>query len=171
MNMKPTTKPTKLEQTWLHEALIITPMRAQSQAEAITQLGGRLQDGGFVKDTWVQAALEREQIFATGLPTPEFGVAIPHADVDHVLRQALAIGVLKQPVMFGEMGSPDRLVPVRIVCALATARSELMVSLLQQLVGLFQNPDLLRQIVAAQSPAEIVEIFEQQIRFSKETSS
>jgi len=140
--------------------MVIVPMQAKSAADAIIQLGSRLQAGGFVKDSWIQAALERERTFATGLPTPEIGVAIPHADVEHVLQQAVAVGVLEAPVEFGEMGNPDGTVPVRIVCALAVAHSKLLVTLLQQLVEMFQSPGVLSQIAEAKSPAQIVGIFD-----------
>ncbi len=159
---------TDTRQRWVREELVIVPMQAESAAGAIAQLGARLQAGGSVKDSWTQATIEREKTFATGLPTPEIGVAIPHADVEHVLQQAIAVGVLEKPVEFGEMGSPDSTVPVRIVCALAVARSELLVTLLQRLVEMFQSPGVLGQITEAQSPAEIVEIFDHHIQVEQE---
>jgi len=157
-------KQAEARQPWVLEDLVIAPMQAESSADAIAQLGTRLQAGGFVKDSWVQATLEREKTFATGLPTPEVGVAIPHADVEHVLQQAISVGVLEKPVEFGEMGNPDSTVPVHIVCALAVARSELLVTLLQRLVEMFQSPGVLSQIAEARSPAEIVEIFDHHVQ-------
>jgi PTS system galactitol-specific IIA component len=155
---------TEAGQPWVREELVIVPMQAVNSTDAIAQLGTRLQAGGFVKDSWIEATLEREKTFATGLPTPEIGVAIPHADVEHVVQQAIAVGVLREPVTFGEMGSPDSTVPVQIVCALAVAQSELLVTLLQQLVAMFQSHGVLKQIAEARSPAEIVEIFDQNIQ-------
>jgi PTS system galactitol-specific IIA component len=159
---------TEARQPWVREDLVIAPMQAERAEDAITQLGTRLRAGGFVKDSWTQATIEREKTFSTGLPTAEIGVAIPHADVEHVLRQAIAVGVLAEPLAFGEMGSPDSTVPVRIVCALAVARSELLVTLLRQLVEMFQSPLVLRQIATATSPAEIVEIFDRHIQIEQE---
>lgn len=158
----------KVKQAWVREDLVIVPMQAESATDAITQMGARLQAGGFVKDSWTQAAIEREKTFATGLPTPEIGVAIPHTDVEHVLQQAIAVGVLEKPVEFGEMGNPDSTVPVRIVCALAMARSDLVAKLLQRLVEMFQSPEILKQIVEAQSPANIVQIFDHNIQIEQE---
>lgn len=157
-------KQSEAKQLWVQEGLVIVPMQAESAGDAITQLGTRLQAGGFVKDSWIPATIEREKTFATGLPTPEVGVAIPHADVEHVQKQAIAVGVLNRPVEFGEMGNPDSTVSVRIVCALAVAQSELLVTLLQRLVEMFQSPGVLSQIAEARSPAEIVEIFDYHIQ-------
>ena len=151
-------------QPWVREDLVVVPMQAHSATDAITQLGTRLQAGGFVREFWIPAALEREKTFATGLPTAGVGVAIPHADVEHVRQQAIAVGVLEEPVPFGEMGNPDSTVSVRIVCALAVAQSELLVTLLQRLVDMFQSPGVLGQIAEACSPAEVVAIFDQHIQ-------
>jgi PTS system galactitol-specific IIA component len=166
--MEVTQRQTETRRSWVPDDLVIVPMQAESAAGAIVQLGARLQAGGFVKDSWIQATLDRERTFATGLPTPEIGVAIPHADAEHVLQQAIAVGVLKKPVEFGEMGNPESAVPVHVVCALAVARSELLVTLLQRLVEMFQSPGVLKQIAEAQSTAEIVEIFDQHIELKQE---
>lgn len=149
----------KASDTWIREDLVLLPMRAETARDAIVQLGERLKAAGSVKESWTQAALKREETFATGLPTPEIGVAIPHTDAEHVLERAIAVGVLPEPVDFGEMGTPENAVPVQIVCALAVAKSEHLVTLLQRLVELFQTPGLLRQIVEADSSAEVVGIF------------
>ena len=162
--MEATRKQAEAGKPWVRDDLVIVPMQSESAADAIIQLGARLQAGGFVKDSWIQATIEREKTFATGLPTPEVGVAIPHADVEHVLQQAIAVGVLEKPVEFGEMGNRDSTVPVRIVCALAVARSELLVMLLQRLVEMFQSPGVLSQIAEARSPAKIVKIFDHHIQ-------
>jgi PTS system galactitol-specific IIA component len=152
---------TGVYEPWVREDLVIALMEAANAADAIAQLGAKLQNAGCVKESWVRAAIDRELVFATGLPTKEIGVAIPHTDVEHVLKQAIAVGVLQEPVKFVEMGNPDATVSVQIVCALAVAQSELMVKLLQQLVEVFQNPEVLRAIAGAGSAARIVEIFNQ----------
>lgn len=151
-------------EAWVSEDLVVLPMRAETARDAILQLGERLKANGSVKESWTEAALEREETFATGLPTPEVGVAIPHTDAEHVLQRAIAVGVLSEPVDFGEMGSPDTTVPVQIVCALAVADSDRLVTVLQQLVKLFQAPGLLRRIVEAESRADVAAIFDHHLR-------
>jgi PTS system galactitol-specific IIA component len=168
--METTREQSKATQRWVREDLVVVPMRVESAADAITRLGTRLQAGGFVRDSWIRAALEREKTFATGLPTAQIGVAIPHADVEHVQEQAIAVGVLEEPVEFGEMGNPDSTVPVRIVCALAVTQSERLVTLLQRLVDMFQSPGVLGQIAEAGDPVEIVEIFDHYIQLEQEAT-
>ncbi len=153
---------------WINEGLIIPHLQARTAAEAITALAELLRDQGYVRDTFPSAVLEREKSFATGLPTPGIQVAIPHADVEHVLRPALAVAVLDEPVEFGEMGNPGATVKVSIVCMLAVAQSEALVSLLKSLVGMFQEPGVLQRIVAAGDAVQIAAIIDEQLPVLKE---
>ncbi len=153
---------------WVTDSLVLFPMRAENDEDAIRQLGELLVKHSVVKESWINAALEREKVFATGLPTPEIGVAIPHADAEYVLKQAIAIGVLDHPVSFGEMGSEGNRVDVQIVCALAVEKSEMLVPLLNKLVEVFQSPGVLSNITNAKSPQEVADLFNLYLNQSKE---
>lgn len=144
---------------WVNEDLIIKSLEASSSEDAIRILGTRLFESGYVRDTYVDAVLEREKVFATGLPTPEIQVAIPHTDIEHVIHPAIAVGVLQDTVEFVEMGNPEGIVNVSIVCMLAVNQSDSLVSLLQNLVGIFQDPVVLHQIVEAGDVSEIDALF------------
>ncbi|MFN2147677.1 MAG: PTS sugar transporter subunit IIA [Anaerolineales bacterium] len=148
---------------WTQPSLIETSLEATDSTQVIEALGTLLFDQGYVRDTFVQAVLDREKVFATGLPTPEIQVAIPHADVEHVLRSAIAIGVLVHPVEFGEMGNPEGTVPVRIVFMLAVKQSDSLVSLLQNLVGIFQNPAILHEILETPEREVIAVLFNEKL--------
>ena len=144
---------------WTHPDLIVPQLKASTSEAAIEELGGLLEQKGYVKDTFINAVKEREKVFSTGLPTPEIQVAIPHSDIEHIIHPAIAIGVAAEPIEFGEMGSPDSTVGARIICMLAVTESETLVSLLQNLVGIFQDPDVLQQIVEAPTATEIAKLF------------
>ena len=145
--------------SWTEADLIQINLQAEDSSAVIQALGNMLHDQGYVHDTFIDAVIEREKTFATGLPTPEIQVAIPHADVEHVKRAAIAVGVLKSPVAFGEMGNPDGKVEVRIVCCLAVKESDSLVLLLQNLVGIFQDTEFLRQLLAQDSVKDVATLF------------
>ena len=63
--------------------------------EAMMKLASLLKNGGFVKESFEKAVLDREKIFPTGLPTKPIGVAIPHTDAEHVNKGAMAVGILR----------------------------------------------------------------------------
>jgi PTS system galactitol-specific IIA component len=144
---------------WTQPSLIKTQLEAVDSSQVITTLGTLLFDQGYVRKTFIQAVLEREKIFATGLPTVDIQVAIPHADVEHVLHSAIAIGVPVQPVLFGEMGNPDGTVQARIVFMLAVKESDSLVSLLQNLVGIFQDSSFLRQMLETEDREAMAALF------------
>ncbi len=155
--------------SWTKESLIIPKLTARTNFEAIEILARLLYERGYVLETFVEAVLERERVFATGLPTPEIQVAIPHADIEHVIHQAIAVGVLDEPVEFREMGNPDRTVNVRIICMLAVKKSETLVSLLQNLMGIFQNAEILHSIIEATDAAQIAAIFNNRLPLNQES--
>ena len=83
---------------------------AQQAFEKIAQWG----DGtGLFKSTWLEAVIKRESEFPTGLPTL-IPVAIPHTDSVHVNADGVGFFKLKNPIEFGEMGSLDEKVQVKM---------------------------------------------------------
>jgi PTS system galactitol-specific IIA component len=156
---------------WVEPGLVIAPLAARDAFDAITQLGARMRAAGCVKDSFVPAVIARERAYATGLPTEGIQVAIPHTDVEHVLRDAIAVGVLAAPVEFGAMGSPGSTVNVQLVCLLAASRAEGVVLLLQKLAEMFQQQAVLRQIVSADNAATVAAIMNAYLQADKQTTS
>ena len=110
---------------------------------------------GYVSEEFAEDVWEREKIFPTGLPTQPFGVAIPHADPDHVKQSAVCLGILNSPVFFNQMGMESSTqLEIRIVFLLAIKEKEKQVVMIQQLVELIQNPDLLEDLLNINNPAE-----------------
>lgn len=127
--------------------LIITHLRAKNYTEAITALAERLFRHGYVTDGFLEAVLKREDSQPTGLPLPDIPVAIPHAEAEYCKAPAIAVGILEQPVRFGEMGGDSgSTLPVQIVFLLALNNPDLQVEWLQRLVLLFQRPGLLQNL-------------------------
>ena len=53
----------------ISESLVCVFDKPVSRDEAVLKLAQLLEAGGYVKDTFGQAVLEREKVFPTGLPT------------------------------------------------------------------------------------------------------
>ncbi len=140
---------------WTTESLIVTNMKAQSSEAAIKELAGILLQQGYVHESFEGAVLAREAVYPTGLPTPDFKVAIPHTDPEHVIRPAMAFGILADPVEFQEMGNPDSTLKIDLICMLAITRADAMVDLLGELIGIFQNSEFMRSICTSSDPEKI----------------
>lgn len=79
-------------------------------------MGNYLYKNNYVKETYINAVIDREKVYPTGLEIPNaINIAIPHADIEHVNKQALLIGILKKPVKFFKMDNPNEQVDVEIV--------------------------------------------------------
>lgn len=108
--------------------------------EALTRLAGAAVAAGHGRPTLVEAVVERERKYPTGLPTP-VPAAIPHTDAVHVLRAGLGVATLVDPVEFGQMGSAGVSLPVRFVVMLFVTEPAAQVEALQQVLGRLRDSD------------------------------
>lgn len=138
------------------ELVLINPTLATSSA-VIEALGSLLIDGGFGKSTLVDAALERERLYPTGLVLDAGGInaAIPHADREHVESPAIAVAILAHPVLFRQMDDPDTELPVRLVFLLALPDAESQLQTLRSLSGTLQDPELISRLVSCTTTEEL----------------
>ncbi|SEO41499.1 PTS system, galactitol-specific IIA component [Amphibacillus marinus] len=129
------------------ESLIFKNLQAQSTEDALKQVATALFQQGLVKESYINAVIEREKQYATGLPTEGIAVAIPHTDCIHVNQKAIAIAVLDKPIEFGIMGELDSTTPVSIIFMLAMDQEHAQLSLLQNLMAIFQDRVFLEFLV------------------------
>lgn len=132
--------------------LVCINLYAENWEEVLDELSHRLLAQGVVRDTFVEAVKQRERQYPTGLPTQEVGVAIPHADPQHVLVPAAALATLVKPVRFRLMENPEEEVDVELVIMLAVRDTKEHVGVLQRLVDAFQAPGFLRKLKAQCDP-------------------
>lgn len=131
---------------FIQQDLIRVGIKSDSKEEVVRDLAALLEQHGYVKDSYAQAVLDREEKFPTGLPTMDVHVAIPHTDVEHCLKPGIAVGLLAKPVEFTEMATLDRFVQAEIVFLLSITVPEDQVKWLARLVDLFQTPGFLTQL-------------------------
>lgn len=143
----------------LKEELIFIDVEAKDRGEAIEKIAKELYRREYVKESYINAILDREKVFPTGLPTEEVGIAIPHTDAIHVNKSAMAIGVLKNPVIFQMMGMPEENVNVNIIFMMALNEPKGQIEMLQKLMSIFQNKSLLLKMRQAKTKEEIMKVF------------
>lgn len=139
----------------IDEGLVVIELEADSKEEVLAVLGTQLTKQGFVKEEFVESVLKRETSYPTGLPTSPFGVAIPHTDGDMVNHSKIAFASLKKPVKFNAMGQGGELVDVKLVFMLALQSPADQLETLQQLVGLFQDPETVSKLAGIKSAVEL----------------
>jgi PTS system galactitol-specific IIA component len=129
---------------------------ASDSKDVITHLGKLLFDAGYVRDSFVDAALDRENRLPTGLPlSGDVNAAIPHTEVEHVLKPGLAIATLSAAVTFQNMVSPEEAVPCQLVFVMALDQPKAQIEMLQEIAGILQNPVVINRLMQANDFEEV----------------
>lgn len=138
----------------------VRPEHEAGSAGALRLLATAAVEQGYAHESFVDAVLEREATFPTGLPLP-VPVAIPHADARHIVKPGLAALVPQAPLRFGEMGSKTRTVDARFVLMLLVDDPGQQVTLLGRLIAALRRPDLGEVLLdGVEEPAELVRRFD-----------
>jgi len=145
-----------LDSDLLNLKLIEICVKTDSREGILKRLTSLLIDNGFVKESYLPAILEREKQFPTGLPTEGVGVAIPHADTEHVIKPGISIATLNEPVKFNVMGSLNEQVEVSIIFMLALTDPNMQLELLQNLVQVLQNKELLHSLTKIKDKSDFI---------------
>lgn len=135
---------------------ILLNIEAKTNEEVIRLLAERLHTLGYVKDSYADAVVKREQTMPTGLPLErEKNVAVPHTDPEHVLKAGIAMATLRTPVNFANMEDPDEMVAVGIVFLLAINDKDKQIETLQSIMSAIQSPEILDGLKQAQTTDDL----------------
>lgn len=145
----------------LDKSVIVPDLEAESWEDVMKSLGQKLIDEGYTKESYIDALLTREKDFPTGLDIDGLGVAIPHTDVSHVNKAGIAIGVLKKPVTFIQMGSDDEEVGVKLVFMLAVTDPNAHIDELQRIIEIIQDKDVLEKLFTVTDKDTIIEVIKE----------
>jgi PTS system galactitol-specific IIA component len=151
------------------EDLVIIDIDLQTREEVIKLLSEKFIQKGYVTDKFTEAVLDRERKFPTGLPTV-VPIALPHTDAIYCKKSAIAVGILKTPISFKEMGNPDKSLLVKIVFLLALPNPDLQTKWLQRLVEVFKDGEILKRLAGMRTKQEIFEFLNKALFKSKEVS-
>ncbi len=142
----------------LYPSCVLLNRTYENSEEIIRAVSAELFKAGFVKDTFAQAAIERERSLPTGLPLAGgINAAIPHTEIEHVFKPALGLVTLAKEVNFQNMVSPTETVPVRMVFVLALEQPKAQIEMLQEIASVLQNPGLVQRLLMATKFEEAIE--------------
>lgn len=142
----------------LKEPLIFLNMKETCGQDILKKMGTAMIHEGYAKDTYVQALLQREKNFPTGLDIHGIGVAIPHTDPCHVKKEGVALAVLKDPVIFRHMEDERVQVAVRVIFMLAVLNPETHLKHLQCVLKMIQDAELLGQLLESKGQKDIIRV-------------
>lgn len=145
----------------LNESLVTTGVKANDYADVMKSVGSMVIKEGYAKDSYIDALIEREKEYPTGLDVDGVGVAIPHTAVDHVKKQGIAIAVLDKPVTFFQMGTDDETVEVQLIFMLAVVDANEHLDQLQTILSIIQDKTVLKKLMQTKDAKQIIEIIKE----------
>lgn len=133
-----------------------------SWKDALKCTGEALYEKSFVKDTFVDGCIKREEMFPTGLPCEE-PVAIPHADAEYVLKDAICFLILKKPIAFRRMDNTEENISTRLVVNMAISASGSQVEMLMKLMNILKSKNDVLKIINEYNDEQILEFANKRI--------
>ncbi|BES66573.1 PTS sugar transporter subunit IIA [Gottschalkiaceae bacterium SANA] len=141
----------------IKKALIMNNFSAAGKEDVLRALASKMVQAGYVKDSFEEAIVCREEKFATGLQFKTLGIAIPHTDPEHVLEPAVSVTRLEKSIEFEHMGLGG-IVKVELIFMLALKDATGHIQGLKKLADLFQDEQVVNEFRAAKSDDDLVEI-------------
>lgn len=114
-----------------------------------------LKNGGYVNHSFLEAIKQRESTFPTALPTEPYVVAIPHTDIEHVIRPFIFFTRIKGTIPWREMANNDHVLDVNFIFLLGFNQKDGHIDLLQKLMSSFVNSCFLDALNQAKTQHEI----------------
>ncbi|NUF49635.1 PTS sugar transporter subunit IIA [Gilliamella sp. ESL0250] len=114
-----------------------------------------LKSGGYVNHSFLDAIKQRESSFPTALPTEPYVVAMPHTDVEHVIRPFIFFTRAKETIPWREMANNDHVLKANFVFLLGFNQKDGHIDLLQKLMSCFVNSRFLEELYHAKTEHEI----------------
>lgn len=143
----------------LDPELILLDVEATTYEDVMKTVGSALIQEGYTKESYIDALIEREKNYPTGLNVSGFGVAIPHADAKHVNKAGIAVATLKNPVTFDEMGGMDGdKIDVKLVFMLAVVDPNHHIDELGRIIEIIQDQEVLARLMNAADKQTIIDI-------------
>ena len=139
------------------EDLVEINLDVPSKEAAIKVLADKLKALDYVNDDYYENVIRREKDFPTGLPTV-IPIALCHTEREFVKQSALAVGTLKHPIEFQEMGAPERMVKAEIIFLLALNDPKDQVPWLKKMMTVFKSKEVMDKIKFSKNNKELADV-------------
>ncbi|MCQ2009503.1 MAG: PTS sugar transporter subunit IIA [Sporolactobacillus sp.] len=138
--------------------IMLFHQEAEDSTDIISRMAIRLTEADIVKRDFGKHVLEREATYPTGLQTKALGVAIPHTDSKYVNQSQIAFASLKKPISFKDMTDSDKKVEVSLIFMIAMSKPHDQMTLLSNLMAVFQNENVLIKLLQSDDVAEVKQV-------------
>lgn len=143
------------------EKLLFNKLNFENQDEVLRFLAKNLNELGYVNNDYIEAIIEREGMYPTGIPSDVPALAIPHTNNDLVNKTTISVATLDTPIKFRNMEEPNKFVDAEIIIMLAIAEPKGQIEMLQKVVALIQNHEARVKLVQAENSQQMIEVLDE----------
>lgn len=124
-----------------------------------------LYNKGYIKASFLPAIKAREQTYPTALPTEPYVVALPHTDIEHVIKPFILVTRVKGCVEWHEMANNDHVLNAHFIFLLGFTEKNGHINLLQTLMACFSEENFLQQLHDAKTCEQFIQLLNSKIKF------
>lgn len=146
----------------LSEELVFLDEEYETSDKFLNSIADKLLEKGYVKESFKDAILKREEEYPTAIETEKYNLAIPHTDSEHVNKPGIVFVRLNNKCNFKEMCTNND-INVNMAFVLLVTKKEEQVNLLSKLMGLFAETEFLDNLYNEKDPSAIVEVLNDRI--------
>lgn len=143
----------------IEPSVVRVPLQSTTKSEVLRELVDLLAGTGKIKapEKALSALLDREALGSTGL---EEGIAVPHAKSDAEEHLSVAIGIAPQGIDFQALdGKPST---IFFLLLAPPDHAGQHIEALSEIAKLTRSKSFCRLLLAAESPEEVVELFQEE---------
>lgn len=146
----------------LSKDIVFLDQEYKTSEELLKSIADKLLEKGYVKESFKDAILQREQEYPTAIGTEKYNLAIPHTDSEHVNKPGIAFVKLNNKCQFKEMCTNND-IGVDMAFILLVTQKEEQVNLLSKLMGLFSDTEFLESLYNEKDPTIIEKVLNNKI--------
>ena len=140
---------------------------AQNQKEIFRYIGNLLHDKGIVNEDFIDAIIEREKNYPTGLDLKPVAddipnVAIPHTETEYCNSKHIVFVKLNNPISFKNMIAPDQELEVKYLFFIINDGKDSQTNILSELMGFLTVADNVHTLESLESKEEIYQFLTEQ---------
>ncbi|MDN6663379.1 MAG: PTS sugar transporter subunit IIA [Tetragenococcus koreensis] len=141
----------------LNKKLVFLNENFNNANELFDFVGAKTKELDLAKNSYVDALKKRESDFPTAIQFNDVGVAIPHADSEHIKNEFIALVTLDEPIKFKAMEDSDQEIEVTIVFVLGLLKANDQLETLQAIVKLLQEKNALNLLNDADNINDVID--------------
>lgn len=142
-------------QEFFNKKNIYLDVKGYNFFEVLTNIFPDLKEKQYVEETFFESVLERERNFPTGLEFPEYNIAIPHTDPEHVKTNSIILIKSKNPIEFNDMGTNSKVLKTNIILLLLINKAEDQVKVLSGIIKKFADSSIYYKILEENNEEKI----------------